>query len=179
MDISAEEKHAILEILENIVHAKDMNHCVSYITALKQCSSQYVIDYFTKNWEPILDEWVKGLQRLSQNFDQATNNRVENFNGKLKSVIKKYPAMTQFLKETIIVINHHEEERDQRAINSIVKRPTEYPETIDLCSYLNLLIPFAYKEIKQQVEAMAKVTIAREETATHTVCRNIFLIWLW
>jgi len=54
---------------------------------LESTAPKSVFEYFLKNWHHIRREWVTGLTFHSGNMLNNTNNRLESFNGKLKSVI--------------------------------------------------------------------------------------------
>ena len=43
--------------------------------------------YYKEHWQPISNEWVKCFKAQKGHFLNSTNNRLESFNGKLKSVI--------------------------------------------------------------------------------------------
>ena len=52
---------------------------------------------------PIKEEWVMPFKYSVPNFQNATNNRLESLNEKLKSVINLYSSMEDFVKHFFII----------------------------------------------------------------------------
>lgn len=53
-------------------------------------SPPVVLNYFSTNWDAIHDEWIMGIKWSCGSFVNSTNNRTENINGKLKTIIDRY-----------------------------------------------------------------------------------------
>ncbi|CAL4170273.1 unnamed protein product [Meganyctiphanes norvegica] len=158
-DMNQEEEKFALEILQGMVYAIDEESYNSKRELLVKFSSTKLVAYFMTHWEPIKDEWVRGLQKQYMNLFQATNNRVESFNGKVKTIVKKYSVMTQCITDLMILVNHYEFERDRRALYTVIKHPLQVTEDIHVAQYSKFLTPYACEKVKEQLELMERVEI--------------------
>ena len=119
------------------------------------CSTapQPVKDYFNKNWHPIKEEWVMAFKFSVPNFQNATNNRLECLNGKLKSVINLYSSMEDFIKQFFIIIECLRDERSNDAAYSCQKEPVlPYAAHSPESAYLNLLTRYSSNYVIQQMQ---------------------------
>lgn len=112
-----------------------------------------IIDYFNKNWHNIREQWVIGMTYNTGNFFNTTNNRLESFNGKLKSVIPTFSNLEEFFKKLFIILKCVRTERDNTAIKIVQKYPTIGFEDIDLQNYYKYLIPYSFEFLKKQIVA--------------------------
>lgn len=69
---------------------------------LTELTPHQVVTYFNKNWHNIREQRVTGLMSESGNFLNSTNNRLESFNLKLKSVILVHSNLPEFLKNFLL-----------------------------------------------------------------------------
>jgi len=127
-----------------------------------------VKNYFIKNWHDIREEWVTGLAFNSGNFLNATNNRLESFNSKLKSVIPTFSNLSEFFKQLFIVLKCVRSERDSKTIGIIQKRPTKQFRNDDEYKYYKLLTPYAFNYLKQSLTSTDNSNVL--STTTLTVC---------
>ena len=87
-----------------------------------------------------------------------TNDRLESFNGKLKTVITRYSGMVQFFNDLMQCINSLKLERDHCALQVIAKRQvTAFDKESALGKYMAFLTPFAFDYIKEQCQCSEKV----------------------
>ena len=160
--VTAEHRDYLLDLIRSIVFAPDNDSYESLLTLFKQSAPDIVIKYFMKNWDPIKDEWVRGLQSQYSNYGQNTNNRLEAFNGKIKSVITGPLPMTHFIYGLMTVIGHYEAERNFKAIDIFMKQPTEIIENSNLEEYRKLLTPYAFERVKVQFNLVNKVKMIEQ-----------------
>ena len=78
-------------------------------------SSLHVQKYLDKNWHIIRQEWVLSFAFSCGNLLNTTNNRLESFNGKLKSVIESYSSLEEFLHGLFTTLSATQNERNYKA----------------------------------------------------------------
>ncbi|KAF0704876.1 chromatin modification-related protein YNG2-like, partial [Aphis craccivora] len=88
---------------------------------LQAMAPESVMEYYNKNWHAICNEWVMGMTFNTGNFMNKTNNRLESFNGKLKSVISTFSTLEDFVEKLFIVLDCVRLERDKNAIQLVEK----------------------------------------------------------
>ena len=117
----------------------------------------HVANYFNKNWHTIRNEWVMGNKCHSGNFLNSTNNRVESFNGKLKSVIDHHSSLEMFLEGLLSIIYVLRNERDHKVVLSVQKRKFHnYELNSAECEYLKHLTPYAGEYAVKQLGVIGK-----------------------
>ena len=83
-----ERDHA-LELFTKLVYSKSENEYDENYQELLQSGLSTVISYYN-NWHPIRLEWVECFKGVNFSLGETTNNRLENINGKIKSVCNRY-----------------------------------------------------------------------------------------
>uniref|UniRef100_A0A2S2PUJ1 Protein FAR1-RELATED SEQUENCE n=1 Tax=Schizaphis graminum TaxID=13262 RepID=A0A2S2PUJ1_SCHGA len=111
---------------------------------LQAMAPESVMEYYNKNWHAIRNEWVMGMTFNTGNFMNKTNNRLESFNGKLKSVISTFSTLEDFVEKLFIVLDCVRLERDKNAIQLVQKQPTQTNSTPELQQFYRLLTPYAF-----------------------------------
>lgn len=82
--------------------------------------------------------------RANKNFFNRTNNRLESFNGKLKSVIDSFSNLQEFFEKLFVVIKCLRMERDNKALLIVQKWPsTKFSSAVEE-QYFKLLTPYAF-----------------------------------
>ena len=84
-----ERDHA-LELSTKLVYSKSENEYDENYQELLQSGLSTVISYYNINWHPIRLEWVECFKGVNFSLGETTNNRLENINGKIKSVCNRY-----------------------------------------------------------------------------------------
>ena len=87
-------RDALLTIFSAMAHARSETVFNEQCTLLTQMDVPAASTYFERNWLPIKREWVTCFKVKSFNLGESTNNRLESFNGKLKSVCSRLPPCT-------------------------------------------------------------------------------------
>lgn len=85
---SGERDHA-LELLTKLTYSKSETEYNENYQDLQCSGLKSVISYFNDNWHPIRQEWVEFYKGVSFTLGETTNNRLENINGKVKSVCSR------------------------------------------------------------------------------------------
>ena len=90
MTITRGERTACLDYIIKMAYAKSEVEYNSLYTQFLNFAPQPVKNYFDGSWHPIRDEWIMRPKFATGNFLNATNNRLESLNDKLKQVITKF-----------------------------------------------------------------------------------------
>ncbi|KAG1674491.1 Zinc finger SWIM domain-containing protein 3 [Nymphon striatum] len=179
LGISSGERNMCLEMLGKITHAKSEDGYQNLYDDFLRSAPRSVLDYYNHNWHDIRDQWVEGLKNNKANFMNSTNNGLESTNQKLKSVISRYSGVTVFFQDLMKCSNSLKNERDHLATNVVLKTPIHrvaISETEQ--AYEDLLTPFAFKYVKQQLQFSLNTTIVgrvddRSTTVKTTSLGNI------
>jgi len=100
---------------------------------------------------------VTGLTVHSGNLLNNTNNRLESFNGKLKSVIPIFSTSDDFLDKLFILLKCLRLERDMTAVKMVQKLPIIQSKDPDLSKYFLLLTSYSFMMVKKQFEAKSEI----------------------
>ncbi|XP_003245327.1 uncharacterized protein LOC100571585 isoform X2 [Acyrthosiphon pisum] len=151
-NITPNERDTVKEVIQSIVYCKSEMEYNNLYQHLKTIAPETVMEYYNKNWHLIRDEWVIGMTYMTGNFMNKTNNRLESFNGKLKSVISCFSTLENFVEKLFIVLKCIRLERDKNAVKLVQKHPIQMSQTPELHKYYDLLTPYAYNFLKKQFE---------------------------
>lgn len=183
-NINSVQRDQLKKIFEDMCYAKSIDEYNALFERLKSEAPATVLDYFLKNWHNIKNEWVTGLTFNSGHFLNNTNNRLESFNGKLKSVIPTFSNLNNFIEKLFIVLKCLRLERDTKAVKMVQKLPTTRIKDTDLLQYFSLLTPYAFAFVKNQFELKSKslpsttvnVCGCQFNVALTLPCRHIFYL---
>lgn len=160
LHISKQERDLSLEYLQKLVYSEDESQYNSLYTQFKECVPQSVSQYFDKNWHHLRHEWLVS-NMISSNLNNRTNNRMESMNHKIKQVVPRNSTLIQFIKNFFIFMDTHNQERDAKAANHILKKPLvqflDHQE--DLLQYMNLLTNYSFDYVHKQINSIEKVKI--------------------
>uniref|UniRef100_A0A7M5WUR1 SWIM-type domain-containing protein n=1 Tax=Clytia hemisphaerica TaxID=252671 RepID=A0A7M5WUR1_9CNID len=141
-------------------------------------------EYYEKNWRPISNEWVKCFKAKSGDFLNSTNNRLESFNSKLKSLLGHRSSLNEFVRGFFTVLSAIRSERDKAAADEFLKSKTLVPENTTVAAIRSHLTSYAADFVCQELAAVSK-TVVRNSTNTscdccfhqsmRLPCRHIFL----
>lgn len=153
MGITPDERDFSKKKIEEMCYSKSEEEYNTLYCHLTSQAPHQIIDYFNKNWHNIREQWVIGMTYNTGNFFNTTNNRLESFNGKLKSVIPTFSNLEEFFKKLFIILKCVRTERDNTAIKIVQKYPTIGFEDIDLQNYYKYLTPYSFEFLKKQIVA--------------------------
>ena len=143
-NITPKQRDDIKQIFQNLTYCKTQSDYDSIYQHLQAMAPESVMEYYNKNWHAIRNEWVMGMTFNTGNFMNKTNNRLESFNGKLKSVISTFSTLEDFVEKLFIVLDCVRLERDKNAIQLVQKQPTQTNSTPELQQFYRLLTPYAF-----------------------------------
>ena len=89
MGIRPGERDHVLEIITKLAYSKSEAEYDLHYQDLSESGFKTVISYYNSNWHSIHQEWVKFFKNSSFTLGENTNNRLENINGKSKSVCSR------------------------------------------------------------------------------------------
>ena len=155
----AEGTQVVLKnLFQSMCYAKSEYEYTKHYENFMNAAPSHVQKYFDKNWHNIRQEWVLSFGFSCGNFLNTTNNRVESFNGKLKSVIESYSSLEDFLHGLFTTLYATRNERNHKAATNYQKRKVlKYlPGSIQE-QYTTLLTSYAAGFVTQQIEYLDRV----------------------
>lgn len=118
MGITPQERDQSKALFEKLCYSHNEEEYQKLYDTLKSFAPAQVMDNFHKNWHTIRNEWLVGMTYDSGNFLNRKNNRLESFNGKLKSGIDSFSNLQEFFEKLFVVIKCLRIERDSKALLS-------------------------------------------------------------
>ncbi|KAL1429649.1 hypothetical protein MTO96_015917 [Rhipicephalus appendiculatus] len=176
MDISKAQQETALEILQRMVYAKNEDEYLSLYETLKESSPKQVVQYFESNWHSIYKEWTMGMKWLNGNFLNSTNNRAENINAKLKSIVDRHSSLENFVKSFFCYVRAARQERSHKAASMLQKKRVLKNSDEDHQLYCQLLTPYAYKHIERQLRLSNEANAHSNSVATANDCNCSFRV---
>ena len=134
MGVRAGQRDALLAVFGSMATAHSDVVYEEQCALLRQMDVPAATEYFQKNWEPIKPQWVSFLKAKQFTVGETTNNRLESFNAKVKSVCSRYASLDTFFKEFLAVLRVL---RDERVHASAVAR--------------DVLTSYAYEKVVKQI----------------------------
>ena len=141
----------MLDILQRMAYAVTTEDCDVLHQQLKELGITSVNTYFDVNWHSIREQRVEGLKWQHCNLLTSTNNRVEGFNKKLKSVITRHSGLASFVSDMKTALAVVETERTHRALQIVQKRPLLRLKDKAAKSYSHLVKQYALKHLEVQL----------------------------
>ena len=89
MGIRPGERDHALEIITKLAYSKSEAEYDEHYQELLQSGLKTVISYYNSHWHGIRHEWVECFKGVCFTLGERTNNRLENINGKIKSVCSR------------------------------------------------------------------------------------------
>ena len=158
-----ERDHA-LELLTSLAYAKSEEEYDKHYKTLVETCPPSLTTYYNSNWHVIRNEWVECFKSFSFTLGERTNNRLENINGKIKSVCSRHASLSKFFDHIFAVLSTLRNERDHNTTMALVKNPVATFGNAEK-SFFDLLTPYAFDYVKKQLSLKAKV-VCEEETDT-------------
>ncbi|XP_037269581.1 uncharacterized protein LOC119161287 [Rhipicephalus microplus] len=166
MGISREEKARVLEILQCMCHAQDDNAYNELYQKLEHTCSATVLEHFSCHWHEIRSQWVQGLQEVPT-LGNRTNKRLESVNQKVAHIVSKHELLDQLFHALKCFATCLRIERDQRAMQTILKIAAPPNMSEDEHKYMAFLTPYAFKRVSQQMQA-ARAMVEPDENYVST-----------
>lgn len=149
-EITTEQKTVILQILQAMVYAESESKYVHLYEKLKNMPCPKVHEYFDQHWHNIRDQWVGFYVNQHKNYENRTNNRLESFNQKIKTVITKYSGLANFFEDLWTCTLSYNVERDHQLADDVLRKSLTKPEIGYMSPYSSILTNYAYRKVCQQ-----------------------------
>ena len=155
LGISSGQRVSCLEFVQKMAYASTEAEYEKIYQHFQQAAPKEVLEYFNEGWHSIRDEWVLGLKSAHGSFLNATNNRLESINGKLKQVINYHSTLEDFIDNFFVALRT---ERDHRAAVQFQKvKVHAFQEGSAELQYSTLLTCYAATYVLKQYELASKV----------------------
>ncbi|XP_047125572.2 zinc finger SWIM domain-containing protein 1-like [Hydra vulgaris] len=164
LGITSGERTSSLELIQKLAYATSEEVYDELYRLFISSSPTTVVDYFNKNWHNIRVDWVLGLNFASGNFMNSTNNRLENFNGKLKEVIDCNSSLENFLDKFYVVLASMRNERDHKTIFQMQKVLVDMfdPNSAE-AAYKKVLTLYAAQHVLKQMSLRGDINLLQRE----------------
>lgn len=145
--ITIKQRNTCLSILNKMMYCQSQNQYNLLYNELLDTRCAQVIEYFNNNWHNITEQWVRFHITKHMMFGNATTNRVESLNQKLKAVIEKYSSLPRFFNNMMNSVGAIWVEKDIRAAEDVMRKPvnTANHEAHDH-KYAKILTQFAFNK---------------------------------
>ncbi|XP_057341613.1 uncharacterized protein LOC130678435 [Microplitis mediator] len=153
------EKETILKLLEGLVYSVDESDYQIKYDNFKELVPTKIVQYFNDNWHQNHSEWTK-YSMIYGNFNNTTNNRLENVNGKIKEIAKRKDTLPSAIKRFFEWNISHNQETDIKLAQHILKRPIIISSNDNIYyKYANYLTDIAFKALSPHLDCYKAVTL--------------------
>lgn len=150
----------VKEVFQKMCYSKNNEEYLKLRSEFDKVASYKVLKYFYKNWDPIKTEWVMCDKFGAGNFLNSTNNRVESFNSKVKTVLDHHCSLEMFVSGFFQVLNCLRNERNHKAVLQYQKVKINNFENDSVQSkYETLLTSYALSFVLENIKKSEKVLI--------------------
>ena len=156
MNITGDEREWCLETFRRMVYSKCLEEYETIRETFCKLAPKSVQEYFMKNWDNCFEEWTKFSMRES-NYGNATNNRLESLNGKLKKDVGKNNSFLEFFTLFFKYFDSSYYEKDRVAVDTVAKKPRLSLKYDDLEQFREYLTPYAYRIVVLSYDKMCFV----------------------
>ncbi|XP_065675991.1 uncharacterized protein LOC136092182 isoform X2 [Hydra vulgaris] len=158
LGITSGQRMSCLELIQKLAYARSEAQYNEFYEIFVSSSPTAVLDYFINNWHNIRNEWVFVLNYACANFMNNTNNRLENFNGKLKEIIDCNSTLENFLENLYVLLASMRNERDHKTIFKMQKICIDFfePNSAET-GYKNFLTTYAFEQVLKQFSLRSEV----------------------
>ncbi|XP_066936510.1 uncharacterized protein [Clytia hemisphaerica] len=172
LEINKDLKTKAKELFEKMCYAYTEENFKLYESQFLglDTESSPLITYYVKNWQPFTKDWVKCFKAQSGNFLNSTNNRLESFNSKLKSVIGLHCSLEEFIRGFFSVLSTLRTERDAIVAKEFQKVKVIVSENPIIITIKEYLTSFAAKFVCEEFNSFTKTTIRSYHHTTTTTC---------
>ncbi|XP_043270291.1 uncharacterized protein [Venturia canescens] len=114
LSITPEQRDMAKELFQKMVYSSTETEYMRYYEKIKELPAA-IVNYFDKNWHEIRSEWILSVDFMQSTFLNTTNNRIESLNAKVKSVVKLYSTLEEFIESFFVLVGCLHSERDFKA----------------------------------------------------------------
>lgn len=142
-----------------------MAHYKSFVEA----SPAQIVQYFDTNWHVIYNQWTGIAKHGIGCFGNKTNNRLESFNLKLKSVIPTFSSIEVFFKKFFVLITSIRTERQASTAKVFLKSFHSFTNEVE-ARYYKYLTLYAYDLVRKELLQSAQ---SEKECTTYNTRINV------
>lgn len=181
MGITPSQRDTVKELFQKLCYCSTLENYEETVEQLKTVAEKSVWDYFQANWNSIKNEWSSIASCNIASYLNTTNNRLESFNSKLKSVCTYFSSLNKFVTNLFIVLKSLRTERDNASSKMILKMPTNPLMNADEEIFFHVLTPYAFQMVREQLklsEAMHNENLSYTTTEIMCNCKFRFSMCL-
>lgn len=157
--ITPGQRDSAKEIFQKMVYADSEAEYNRLYEEIKMMPRS-LVKYFDDNWHSIKNEWTLSENYMQSNFLNVTNNRIESLNQKIKSVVKRYSTLENFVEHIFVLIVTLNSERDHKAAYTYHKVPVVHHEkNSPEYFYSRVVTRYAFKFVNEELGNRAEVKI--------------------
>ena len=158
MGIRSGQRDAFLALFNEMATSRSEEQFEAQVSLLEEMNIPTVSRYFRQSWLPIKCEWVRCFKTRHFTLGEETSNRLESFNGKIKSVCTRYSSLDCFFSDFFSVLRG---ERDHAKIIARISRSTKSLAymTDDDRQYMSHITAYAYQVVVCQLERRDSVKL--------------------
>lgn len=166
MDLKEVEKNDILLMLLKVVYSDDEVDYMKKYQEFKNSRPIKIVDYYNKNWHLNRHQWLKHAM-INGNFNNATNNRLESVNAKIKAIVHRRNPLSIFIDRYFRWYQSHTQENDLLMARQFLKEPVLTVKN-EAAQYSAYLTPFAFEEVCKELNACNEITFRDCDLQTKT-----------
>ena len=91
------------DLIKNLVQASSVAEFEEIHTKFEAKAAEQILEYYRKNWHPCKEEWAICYTKQNTCFGTRTNNRLENLNKRLKTIIERYSTLPDFIENFFFI----------------------------------------------------------------------------
>ena len=156
------QRDALLALFNDMATSRSEQQFDEQVSLLEEMNIPSVSLYFRRSWLPIKCEWVRCFKTRHFTLGEETSNRLESFNGKIKSVCTRYSSLDSFISDFFTALRG---ERDHAKTIARISRSTKGLAymTEDDRQYISHLTAYTYQLVVGQLERRDSVKLPRDD----------------
>lgn len=159
LGISRPVQETALDLLQSMVYSQSEEEYERLYRTFKLSAAPLIVQYFDSNWHNIHEEWIMGSKWSCGNFMNATNNRAESINGKLKSIVDRYSSLENFVRRFFSLVYSTRKEVMHKAVTMLQKRQVTSSTDEAHVRFSGHLTPYAFKHVERQLHLSTSATV--------------------
>lgn len=122
-DITVKGRTDALTVLQSLVYSRSQEDYDNLYQQLLNLNLEEVTKYYDTNWHNIKEQWTLFGRNQHSNYLNATNNRSESLNHKIKMVSCRHANLTRFFENLFTTVSSISSEKDIRAVRLTMRTP--------------------------------------------------------
>ncbi|XP_043269802.1 uncharacterized protein [Venturia canescens] len=152
LPITPEQRDTAKDLFRKMLYSSTETEYMRYYEESKKLPSA-ILNYFNKNWHDIRNEWTLSINFMQSTFLNTTNNRIESLNAKIKSVVKLYSTLEEFIGSFFALVACLNSERDFKAAYTYQKSLViPYEKNSAEWSYCQYLTRYAFDFVSAELK---------------------------